>query len=100
MGKARKADVRTGGLIPQSWLRGGPAGSDQEEEDAAKHHFLLQGIIFSPPSASGKHCLVSLMTKYQPSKGLKPSTSAGITEPNKAALCVAVLHLHTAGIVW
>lgn len=99
MGKKRKANVRTCGLTAPvqverrtSGVGPGGRGCSQASLSASRHHFLSQ--CFRKTLR-----LVSLMTKYQPSRGLKPSTSAGITGPNKAALCVVVLHLHTAGLV-
>lgn len=74
-----------------------------DQKDAAEHPLLLRGIIFSPPSVSLQHCTLIHSERNTRLKTILRSetlTPRWDYRTEQAALCVAVLRLHTALIVW
>lgn len=69
-----------------------------DQEDADEHLFLLQGI-----SVSLQHCTLIHSGQNTRLKTIQRSETLTLRwdyRRKQAALCVAVLHLHTAVIVW
>lgn len=82
-----------------AWCPSISSEAQLDQEDAAQHPFLL----LSPPSASLQHC--TLLQSGQNTRLQTTQRSKGLAlrwdyRRKQAALCAAVLRLHTAVIVW